>query len=189
MLVLYLSMLDKKADKQTFEQIYRKHHEDIFRCTYHLLGNDRDVEDAMQETWLGVLKSMPLLKDRDDSFVRAYIMGIARNQSIAVIRKRRREAGVFCDMEKAELIDDTDLFEQCELEGVSRVMECIDMLSQEQRDVIILHYLYHRSIKEIAGILHISETTAESRRGHGRKKLMKLLIGRGVYVKKDDDRT
>ena len=187
MLVFYLSMLDEEFDKQNFERIYLKYHDDILRRTYNILRNDEDVKDAMQETWVGVLKSMSLFRDKDEGSVRAYIMSIARNQSISLLRKKRKETDCFCDIESVELIDDADLFEICEMEGISAVMECINMLSETQKDVIIMYYLYHRSLKEIAKLFNISEVVAKSRWNHGRVRLMELLKRRGVYVRKEND--
>jgi RNA polymerase sigma-70 factor (ECF subfamily) len=188
MLVFYLSMLDEEVDKRNFEQIYLKYHEDILRRTYNILRNDEDVKDAMQEIWFSVLKSMPLFRDKDEGSIRAYIMSIARNQSISILRKKRKEVDLFRDIESMELIDDEDLFEICEIEGVSRVMECVNMLSATQKDIIIMYYLYHRSLKEIAKLFNISEVVAKSRWNHGRERLMKLLMERGIYVKKENDR-
>ena len=115
-------------------------------------------------------------------------MSIARNQSISILRKKRKEKDLFSDIESVELIDDTDLFEICEMEGVSRVMECINMLSETQKDIIIMYYLYHCSLKEIAELFHISEVVAKSRWNHGRERLMKLLTRRGIYVNKENER-
>lgn len=188
MLVFYLSMLDEDADRQNFERIYVKYHDDILRRTYRILKNNEDVKDVMQDTWLSVLKSMPLFRDKDEGAIKAYIMSIARNQSISILRKKRKEADLFSDIESVELIDDADLFEICEIEGVSRVMECINMLSETQKDIIIMYYLYHRSLKEIAELFNISEVVAKSRWNHGRERLTKLLTRRGIYVKKENDR-
>ena len=187
MLTVHLSVPDEEAEKQTFEQIYLQYHDDILRRTYRLLGNAEDTKDAMQETWLGVLKSMPLLCGKDRDFIRAYIMSIARNQSIAVLRKRKKDAALFCEAEVLEFVDDGDLFEACESEGISRVMECVNMLSDLQRDVIIMYYLYHRSLREIAELLCIPESVAESRWNHGRARLMTLLKRRGIYEKGQND--
>ena len=189
MLVFYLSMLDEDADRQNFERIYVKYHDDILRRTYGILKNNEDVKDVMQDTWLSVLKSMPLFRDKDEGAIKAYIMSIARNQSISILRKKRKEEELFLDMESSELIDDTDLFEMCEIEGVARVMECIDMLSKTQKDVIILYYLYHHSIKEIAELFHISEVVAKSRWSHGRERLMKLLKKKEVVIYYDKEGT
>ncbi|MBE6665033.1 MAG: sigma-70 family RNA polymerase sigma factor [Ruminococcaceae bacterium] len=188
LLAFYLFMLDTETEKRTFEQIYLKYHDDILKRTYRILRNDEDVKDVMQETWLRVLKSMELFCDKDEGTVKAYIMSIARNQSISVFRKRRKEKALFNHCQSEELIDDEDLFSICEDEGISRVMECVDMLSDAQKDVIIMYYLYHHSIKEIAELFGISEVVAESRWNHGRVRLMKLLTRRGVYVRKENDR-
>ena len=187
MLPLYLSYPDEELDKQDFEKIYRKYHDDIYRRSYHMLRNKEDVNEAMQETWMGVLQKLPVLRDRDEVFVKSYIMSIARNQSIAVLRRKKKDSVVLSDTELVEsekLVDDEDLFAVCEEEGISRVLECINMLSNSQREVIMMYYLHHRSIKEIAALFNISESVAESRWNHGRERLKELLIRRGVYVKK-----
>ena len=92
-------------------------------------------------------------------------------------------------VESEKLVDDEDLFAVCEEEGISRVLECINMLSNSQREVIMMYYLHHRSIKEIAVLFNISESVAESRWNHGRERLKELLIRRGIYVKKNKNGT
>ena len=186
MLMLYLSMLGAEDDKRDFERIYEKYREDIFRRVYNILRNEEDAKDTMQETWIRVMKSMNILRGKEEPIVRTYIMTIARNQSISVLRKRKKEKELFEDTDDLEQIRDTDLFEACESEGISRVTECIDMLGDAQRDVIIMYYLYHRSLKEIARLFNISETVAESRWNHGRVRLMNLLKRRGVYVEREN---
>lgn len=182
MLMLYLSMLEAESDKPDFKQIYHKYHDDIFRRAYRILRNAEDAEDAMQETWIRVLKSMDALRGKDEAVVRAYILTIARNQSISLLRKRNKERELFESTSFTEQISDADLFEACESEGISRVKACIDMLGEAQRDVITMYYLYHRSLKEIAKLFNISETVAESRWNHGRVRLMYLLKRRGIYA-------
>lgn len=192
MLPLYLSYPDEELDKQDFEKIYRKYHDDIYRRSYHMLRDVEDVNEAMQETWMGVLQKLPVLRGRDEVFVKSYIMSIARNQSIAVLRRKKKDSVVLSDTELVEsekLVDDEDLFAVCEEEGISRVLECINMLSNSQREVIMMYYLHHRSIKEIAALFNISESVAESRWNHGRERLRELLIRRGIYVKKNKNGT
>ena len=192
MLPLYLSYPDEELDKQDFEKIYRKYHDDIYRRSYHMLRDVEDVNEAMQETWMGVLQKLPVLRGRDEVFVKSYVMSIARNQSIAVLRRKKKDSVVLSDTELVEsekLVDDEDLFAVCEEEGISRVLECINMLSNSQREVIMMYYLHHRSIKEIAALFNISESVAESRWNHGRERLKELLIRRGIYVKKNKNGT
>ena len=190
MLAFYLSTLDEKIDKMDFEQIYLKFHDDVLKRIQNILKNEEDIKDVVQLTWLTVLKNMSLFQNKDEQSIKAYIIAIARNQSISIIRKRRKEADLFhqIESETAERISDEDFFDMCEAEGISRVVECINMLGYAQKEVIILYYLYHHSLKDIANILNISEVVAKSRWSHGRNRLMKLLIERGIYVKKENDR-
>ena len=184
MLAFYLSTLDDKIDKLNFEQIYMKFHDDILKRIYNILKNEEDTKDVMQNTWMSVLKNISLFRNQDERAIRAYIMVIARNQSLSAIRKKRKEADLFIDMESIESVSDRDLFDICEIEGISRVTNCINMLGDAQKEVIILYYLYHRSFKEIAKLLNVSETLVRSRWSHGRERLMTLLTERGVYAEK-----
>ena len=95
MLMLYLSMLGAEDDKRDFERIYEKYREDIFRRVYNILRNEEDAKDTMQETWIRVMKSMNVLRGKEEPIVRTYIMTIARNQSISVLRKRKKEKELF----------------------------------------------------------------------------------------------
>ena len=185
MLMFHLSTFDKESDKRTFEQIYRKYDKLIYRRVGKFLNSDADVQDAMQNTWLGVLKSMDICRDMNENELQSYIMAIARNQAMSIARKRGKEQKVFIDVGSVELVDDRDLFELCEMEDVSKIVECINMLSDAQKEVITLHYLYHRSLKEIAELFQLSESVVESRWKNGRARLIQLLQRKEIYAKKE----
>ena len=181
MLVLYLSMLDEEVDKNKFEAIYRKYHDDIYKRTYRILGSEDDVKDAMQETWLSVLKNIKEFRDKDEGSTKAYIMTIARNQAISILRIKRKEDKLLCDMDTSELVDDSCLFDACEQEGVAKVLDCFKLLSVAQRDVLVMYYYHNHSLKEIAKLFNISEAVATSRWAHGRKRLINILKRRGYH--------
>ena len=183
MLLFYLSAIEREDDQKIFEEIYRRYEKNILRRVCKILQDEEDIKDAMQNTWLGVLNSMALFRNMDEASTQSYIMTIARNQSVSILRQKGRETELFVDADSLELVDDTDLFELCAAEGISRVKECIDMLSDAQKEVIVLYYLYNRSLKEIAKLFNISESVAESRWNHGRIRLIQLLRRKGIYDK------
>ena len=113
MLAFYLSTLDEKIDKMDFEQIYLKFHDDVLKRIQNILKNEEDIKDVVQLTWLTVLKNMSLFQNKDEQSIKAYIIAIARNQSISIIRKRRKEADLFYQIESetAEQISDEDFFD------------------------------------------------------------------------------
>ena len=50
----------------------------------------------------------------------------------------------------------------------------LDQLPDYQKDVIILHYYQDLKLREIAGILNVSESTVKSRLYQGLNKLRKI---------------
>ncbi len=175
--MLYLSETASDSDRILFEQLYQSLHLPICKCIKKLLKNKRDAEDAMQETWLCVIRDIGRYHRMDDASRAAYIMRIARNRAISIYRSNRRDEDMLCEAELSGIGDDTPLFEACEAEGVSRVLACMEMLTEPQRDVLSLYYLHQHTLKEIAALLNLSEAAATSRWARGRARLMELLKG------------
>lgn len=180
MLMFYLSMIDEEVDRLNFERIYHKYHDDIFRRTLYILKNQEDAQDAMQETWIGVLKCIKKLRDKDDASIRAYIMKIARNQSVSILRTKRKEEVLMCDIDLADMADDRELFRLCDDQDVSGILACIEQLSDTYSDVLKFYYFYKHSLKEISKLFNISEDTAWTRLRRGKKMLIELLKERGL---------
>lgn len=179
MLALCLSMIDGETEKLTFEHIYQKYADDIFKRTYKLLKNQQDAEDAMQETWVKVMENIEILRGKNDRIVKAYIMKIAKNESISIMRKRGKEEKVLCDIDTVEVASDEELFTICEQNDVSDIVACFAELDDIYRDILSFYYFYHHSIKEIANLMNMKEATVNSRLTRGRKKLIELLKRRG----------
>ena len=181
MLMPCLSLIDDETDKLTFEAIYQKYSDGIFRRTHKLLKNQQDAEDAMQETWLKVMENIDVLRGKNDRIVKAYIMKIAKNESITIMRKRGKDEKMLCTIEDVEIASDEDLFAICEQNHVSEILACFAELGDIYRDILSLYYFYHHSIKEIAKLMNMNEASVNSRLTRGRKKLIELLKRRGYH--------
>ncbi len=175
--MLCLSVRDE--DTESFELIYKKYHQDVYKRILNILHNEEDTKDVMQETWTRVIGHIGKFRGKDEDSVRAYLLRIAHNQAISFLRVRKREIARTCDLESVELADDGSLFAACESGGVETVLECFEKLTEAQRDVLTLYYLHQHSLKEIALLLDMSESAVASRWTRGRKKLIDLLKRRG----------
>ncbi len=181
MLTFYLSMLDDETDKLNFEQIYRSYEKDIYRRVYKILRSKEDTEDAVQETWKSVCEHIELFRYMTSERRRAYVLGIAKNQALSVIRKRKKEALLMCDVEDIEgIVDDRELYDVCGRFDIASVRDCIEKLGEPYSDVLLYYYLHEHTIKEIAGFLGVNENTVGSRLRRGRQKLIELLLKEGV---------
>ena len=79
MLLIYLSMLENEDEQITFEYIYRKYYDGIYRRIYKIVKNKQDAEDVAQETWMKAVKKFHLLYGKSENTIIAYISRIAKN--------------------------------------------------------------------------------------------------------------
>ncbi len=174
-MLIWLSMIGDEDDRQNFERIYRKYEKDVLLRIRRSLKNKEDAEDAMQNTWLVITKNITFFRTLDDCSIRAYILRIARNQAVSLYRKRRKEEVMTCDIENADIADDSALIRICEETEIEEIVRCINALDEKYSDVLNLYYLHRHNAKEIARLLSLNEHTVRSRIARGKEKLIALL--------------
>ena len=181
MLTFYLSMIEEESDRLFFERIYTQYSDNIFRRVYGILKNMQDAEDAVQDTWQKIYEHMSTLKELNDNSRRAYIMSVAKNQAITILRKRKKEEeNMSCDIDTVDVADEEDIFASCENTDVSFIVSCMQKIGERYSDVLVYYYLHNHSLKEIAKLMNLSVNTVGSRLARGRKKLIDMLEGREI---------
>ena len=149
------------------EGIYIKYRDRVFAVGFNYFRNSMDADDVVQETFLKLLRSN---KDfESEEHLRNWIMKVAVNECKRVTLsnwfKRKESLDDYADKLIFEEAGDRDLFD--------KVMR----LPKNYRQVTHLFYYEGYSVKEIAGILGIRETTVTTRLSRARKKLKDQLKG------------
>ncbi|MBQ9747965.1 MAG: RNA polymerase sigma factor [Clostridia bacterium] len=180
MLSIYLSMLEQEAEKLKFERIYRKYYRGVYLRIYKIVKNKEDAEDVAQETWLKAVKHFDELAGKGEITVIAYIMRIARNEAISLIRKVQKELQNQEDLNDRELVSEEDFFAMLEDRSEEHIVRCIRALDPTYSDVLVYYYLYHYTVDEIARLLHISSDAVRKRMTRGRTKLAVMLQKEGI---------
>jgi RNA polymerase sigma factor (sigma-70 family) len=78
-----------EGDGDAFAELYERHESRAFNLCYRILGSRDDAADATQEAFLGVLRRLPELADRDFAFG-SYLLTSARNACYDLIERRKR---------------------------------------------------------------------------------------------------
>lgn len=137
---------------------------------------DEDIEEIVSDVFLAVWKNQSHLDINKD--MSSYLSGIAKNVYCKKIRKLKNESDIN-DYENV-LCDNENFEKKIEDKQKSNVIiEEINNMKQEDKDIFVLYYYYSKTIKEIAKILAITEPKVKSRLFRIRKKLKKNLEKRG----------
>lgn len=168
---------DLRAGKsEAYEQLYNQYYESVYTLTYGVLQNYDDAQDAVQQTFIHVFRKLSTLKN-DGSFS-SWLMRIANNEALMILRKRKKtpvpdedidvkllEQEVDEPMLPATMAERRDTAEQ--------LRRMIEKLPYEQRETLVLYYYHQQKITEIAAIMDCSESTAKSRLRYARASVKK----------------
>ena len=171
-----LIKLSLKGNIDSFEILISLHSDSVFRFSYYLLKNEDDAKDNTQETFMKVWQKLKSF-DTDKSFS-TWILSIARNNAIDLMRKRKTP--VFSDLEAgleeilpSESPDIVDMLQKSS--DLEEIKQSILSLPDIYREIISLRYEEELSYEEIAEITKIPINTVKSRHLRAITKLKSLL--------------
>jgi len=147
----------------------------LYRVAYSVLRNSTDAEDAVQETFLRVLRHRDGLAEVRDH--RVWLIRIVWN--IVLDRKRRAKTRPETDdvSELARVLPSTG-FSPEELaaaaEHHANVLTCVEQLPAKEREVLLSAFEELTSV-EIAAVLDITESSVRSRLFRARNLMAELL--------------
>ncbi len=148
----------------------------LYRVAYSVLRNPADAEDAVQETFLRVLRHRHSLGEVRDH--RVWLIRIVWN--IVLDRKRRAKTRPETDDvdELARVLPSTGLSAEeiaSAAQHHARVLACVDRLPQKERQVLLLSAFEELTSVEIATALDITESSVRSRLFRARNLMAGLL--------------
>ncbi len=156
-------------------------------CSHILQGGNRSlVEDAMQESFVRLWESMTTGGKIKKNF-KGYLYQIARNCALDIRQREIKKGCLSTDAMDYEGIEEILGQQSVSLEdefarryNYAMVHETISEMEEPNRTIFLLKYFYYYTVREIAGVVHLSEDNVESRLRRQKKKLQEKLIERGV---------
>lgn len=143
--------------KETFTHLVEQYEKPLYYFIRRLSSaSSEEVEDVVQETFITAWK---YINSYDPTFsIKVWLYRIARQQTIRAFRKRRARGGDAVTstdiLDLPELADSLDLPEEMHNEVTStQVQECLQMLAEDQRSVLLLRYSEDMSYEEISDIM------------------------------------
>lgn len=172
-------MIDRTSD---FEKIYEATYDDVLKVIICHCSNMEDVNEIVQETYLSFYRALKQRKEIENDL--SYLIGIAKNKVkkhyslLYRIKQISLSSSVKDEIELEDvLFDETDLEQD-----VMRHLEAEEVwkhLKKKQiqiQKVFMMHYYFEMTLKEIADLLQIPESTVKTYLYRTLKELRKELI-------------
>jgi len=159
-----------RGEEPAFLAIYRRRQASIYRYAMHLCGDADVAAEAVQETFMALLRDASRL-DASRGTVLAWLFAVARNQVLRQLRSRQRHLSLE-DEDQAEPVASGCVLADLEQEQLtSRLHELMATLPPVYREVLVLCDMQELSYEEVSSIAGCPTGTVRSRLHRARAML------------------
>lgn len=173
-----------EGSTDAFESIVFKYEKMIYSLAYRMLNNREDASDVTQEVFLKLYKAMEKISQNKPN-LKAWLYTVCYNTAIDEIRRKKgkdtlstdtamndKDESFIQNIESKEPNPEEMLLKK---EKSQILLEAINELSEQHKDLIILRDINSLSYNEIAEITNQSLGTVKSGISRARKNLRDIL--------------
>lgn len=172
-----MSLLGNSNEDETFTTLFKNIENDLFNITKNKVSNPSDVDDVMQETVAKAFKNFRSLKNK--KYFKTWIVSILLNECNKNYYKKHKDLLL---LEKIITMENFNLEDSSisDFEDNLHFKELLNDFSATDKDIFIFYYQCNYSIKDIANILQINESTIKSKIKRNKEKLEKIMKGGSI---------
>ncbi len=148
-----------------YEAIVNRNLDIVYRTALSYCKNKYDAEDVVQNTFAKLLQSDT--EFQDEEHIRKWLIRVAVNECKNMWKSFWRK--------NISSLDDLDYEPECQTTEQKELLEEVLRLPPKYRIVIHLYYYEGYRVKEIADLLHISESNVQIRLMRARNKLKEQI--------------
>lgn len=175
-------MLLKEKSQSAFKQLVETYQDQIYNTCLGILQNAEDAEEAAQDTFIEVFRSIDQF--RGDAQISTWLYRVASNKSLEIIRKQKRQKR-FAFLSSLSGTSDQELRSSANFvhpgiqleskEHAQALFKAISQLAENQKVAFTLSKIEGLSYQQIAEVMNISNSSVESLLFRAKSNLKKLL--------------
>ena len=150
---------------------YKKYSPQIQRFVSRKVSSESDVEEIVRETFLKCLRHLPLFQGK--ASIKTWMIKIASHEVADFYRKRYAKKFIHA-IPLTHLLQIEDVKNMHET--AESVKEVLKGMRQDYRELLLLKYVDHISVKEIATLMQRSVKSIESDLFRARKEFRVLYL-------------
>ncbi|HUO58223.1 MAG TPA: RNA polymerase sigma factor [bacterium] len=160
-----------KGDSEAFQEFYNTHKKGLIRACWYFLGNDTEVEDMVQETFIKALKN--LQNFRFESSLATWLNHIAVNLCRDLLEKRKKNLPFSVDFFATHpSIEQKNPYPE---EALKMLREEMQKLEGREKELITLREIKGYSYEAIANRLKMPVGSVTSGIFRTRQKLIERV--------------
>lgn len=171
--------------ERALDELSRKYGWSCRRLAYNILGSPEDVEECVNDAWLGVWNTIP---PNRPAMLSAYVGRIVRNLAITKYRAataQKRDSRYDQALEELEncLPARTTVEDEADARETGRLVNAfLGTLDPDNRIIFMRRYWYGDSIEGIAAMIGVTPHFISVRLSRIRARLKKYLREEGVVI-------
>ena len=174
-----------ERSEQAIEELDKKYGAVIKKTAANILNNQMDVEECVNDTYLGCWNSIP--PHRPNPLI-SFVCRIARNQAVSRLRSEtaaKRNRGLDLVLDELEDCIPSGIDVEADYlakELTAAVNRFLDGLDYDDRFLFVRRYWYADSVKDIAAAMHSRENRVSVRLFRLRENLRNTLKKEGFLA-------
>lgn len=161
-----------RGDADAFAVLYERHHRPLYRYCRSIVGDPDDAADALQSA---MTRALAAISGRDERApVVAWLFRIAHNESISVVRGRRRVE----PLEPAARIGPDVVVDAERRDRLAQLVADLQALPERQRAALLMREVSGLGHADIAAALEVGEGAVKQTIYEARTALHEFAAGR-----------
>ena len=164
-----LALASDQGDRTAYALLVRRYYKSVFLVCFGVLGNVHDAEDVAQDAMLKGFQQVGQL--RDGSQFGGWIVAIARNLSINLLRKRKLTGRMLAAERPSQRERPESSYED--------LRQAVARLPGDLRLPLVMYYFDGQNVKAVAEKLEISTSGVYQKLRTAIKELHNVLTAQG----------
>lgn len=163
-----------KGDQRAFIELVELNRASIVQTASCILKNKEDMEDAIQECVVAVYQKLPTLNE--PRYFKTWMIRILINICCDIVRGRKKVMDIEPFLDNSS---EPDSALQSDIK--SDVAVVMDELQENDRLLLTLFYVEDLSVRQISGMMHLSENAVKLRISRSRKKFKQIYLEKEAF--------
>jgi RNA polymerase sigma factor (sigma-70 family) len=164
-----------RGDRRAYDDLYRRHVDDVWRWLTRLIGSDPEREDLTQQIFLDLFRN--LSSWRGEASFRTYLHRVVVNVAYDHLRRRgrRRRETPLDDTIELTAPEPSPEAAAAQRQRIAQTWTCLDQIKPKKRVAFVLRVVEGQSLQEIANAVMANVPTVAQRIAHAQRELMDML--------------